>query len=210
MRRVIVVVALLAAAALAADNTPPEGFTALFNGKDLTSWGTGVGKEANEKQIAEWKVEGGIVKYTGKDGELWSTKSYKDFVLMVEWRMEKPADSGIYVRGSSKCQANIWVNELGSGEVYGYRTDKNMPEEVQKAATPSKKADKPLGEWNAFVITVKGERMTVELNGEKVIDNLQMVKCPAEGAIALQNHGQPLDFKNIYIKELKEEAKKAE
>ena len=195
----------LAAAAFAADNTPPEGFTALLNGKDLTGWGAGVGKPASEKQIAEWKIEEGIIKYTGKDGDLWTTKSYKDFVLMVEWRMAATADSGIYVRGSSKCQANIWVNDLGSGEVYGYRTDKSMPEEIQKAATPSKKADKPLGEWNAFVITVKGDRMTVELNGEKVIDNLQMLKCPADGPIALQNHGQPLDFKNIYIKELKAE-----
>lgn len=206
MRRVIVVVALVAAAgAIAADNAPPEGFTALFNGKDLTGWGTRDGKPATAQQVAEWKVEDGIIKYTGKDGDLWTTKSYKDFVLMVEWKMDKPADSGIYVRGSSKCQANIWDNKLGSGEVYGYRTDAKMPEEVRKAATPSKKADKPLGEWNAFVITVKGDRMTVELNGEKVIDNLQMVGCPADGPIALQNHGQPLDFKNIYIKELKAE-----
>ncbi len=205
MRRAIVVVALLAAAALAADNTPPEGFTALFNGKDLTGWGAGVGKPASAQQVAEWKVEGGIIKYTGKSSDLWTTKAYKDFVLMVEWRFEKPGDSGIFVRGSAKCQANIWENKLGSGEVYGYRTDKSMPPEVQKAATPSKKADKPVGEWNAFVITVKGDRMTIELNGEKVIDNLQMVGCPAEGPIALQNHGNPLEFKNIYIKELKAE-----
>ena len=208
MRRAVALVVLLGAVALAADNTPPEGFTALFNGKDLTGWGTGVDKPANEKQIAEWKIEGGIIKYTGKDGDLWTTKSYKDFVLMVEWRFEKPGDSGIYVRGSSKCQANIWVNDLGSGEIWGYRTDNGMPEEVRKAATPSKKADKPVGEWNAFIITVKGDRMTVVLNGETVINGLQMLKCPAEGAIALQNHGNPLEFRNIYIKEVKDEAAK--
>jgi hypothetical protein len=189
---------------LAADNTPPEGFAALFNGKDVAGWGGRDGKPANEKQIAEWKVEDGIIKYTGKGGDLWTTKSYKDFVLMVDWRFEKAGDSGIYVRGSSKCQANIWVNPLGSGEVYGYRVDKNMPEEVRKAATPLKKADKPVGEWNSFVITVKGDRMTVVLNGEKVIDNLQMVNCPPEGPIALQNHTNPLDFRSIYIKELKD------
>jgi len=206
MRRTVVVVALLVAAgAMAADNTPPEGFTALFNGKDLTGWGTRDGKPASALQVSEWQVADGIIKYTGKDGDLWTTKSYKDFILMVEWRFEKPGDSGIYVRGSSKCQANIWVNPLGSGEVYGYRTDAKMPEEVRKAATPLKKADKPVGEWNAFVITVKGDRMSVVLNGEKVIDNLQMIGCPTEGPIALQNHGNPLEFKNIYIKELKAE-----
>ncbi|HPD16511.1 MAG TPA: DUF1080 domain-containing protein [Planctomycetota bacterium] len=208
MRRAVAWMVLLGAVALAADNTPPEGFTALFNGKDLTGWGAGVGKPATEKQIAEWKVEDGIIKYTGKDGDLWTTKSFKDFVLMVEWRLPAPGDSGIYVRGSSKCQANIWVSELGSGEVYGYRTDGSLPEEIRKAATPSKEADKPVGEWNAFVITVKGDRMTVELNGEKVIDGLQMVKCPAEGPIALQNHGNPLEFRNIYIKELTDEPAK--
>jgi len=198
----------LAAAAFAADNTPPEGFTALLNGKDLTGWGTGVGKPASEKQIAEWKIEEGIIKYTGKDGDLWTTKSYKDFVLMVEWRMAATADSGIYVRGSSKCQANIWVNDLGSGEVYGYRTDAKQPEEVRKACTPKKKADKPVGEWNSFVITMKGDRLTVVLNGEEVISNAQLPGAAAKGPIALQHHGNPMEFRNISIKELKEPAAK--
>jgi hypothetical protein len=190
----------LAAAALAADNAPPEGFTALFSGKDLSGWECK--KEGWEEN---WKIEEGVIRYDGKAGDLWTKDKYKDFVLMVDWRFEKAGDSGIFVRGSSKCQANIWVNELGSGEVYGYRTDAKMPEEVRKAATPLKKADKPVGEWNSFTITVKGDRMTVELNGEKVIDNLQMVGCPAEGAIALQHHGNPIQFKNVYIKELRGE-----
>ena len=209
MRRLLVGVVAVAVGlvAVGADNTPPEGFTALFNGKDLTGWECKGSPKAKPRQDAaeHWTIEDGVLKYDGKCTNLWTAKSYKDFVLMVDWRLPKPGDSGIYVRGSSKCQANIWVNPLGSGEVYGYRVDKNMPEEVRKAATPSKVADKPVGQWNSFVITVKGDRMTVVLNGETVIDNLQMLKCPPEGPIALQHHGQPLDFRNIYIKELKAE-----
>jgi hypothetical protein len=202
----VMVVSCLCGLAFAADNTPPEGFTAVFNGKDLADWEAK--GSAKVQPISgwqdHWKVEDGIIKYDGKCNTLWTKKSYVDFILMVDWRMpERNVDSGIYVRGSSKCQANIWNNPVGSGEVWGYRTDKNLPEEIHKAATPSKRADKPIGEWNSFVITVKGDRITVVLNGETVINNLQMIGCPPEGPIALQHHGQPVEFKNIYIKEIK-------
>lgn len=179
------------------DNTPPEGFVALFNGKDLTGW------KADEQAKQHWRVADGIIKYDGKSRDLWTEQSFTDFILKVDWRMEGNADSGIYLRGSSKAQANIWNNPLGSGEVWGYRTDAKMPEEIRKAATPKKKADKPLGQWNTFVITLKGERLTVVLNGEEVISNLQLIGVPKSGPIALQNHGNPLDFRNILIKELK-------
>jgi len=207
MRQWILIGLLLAgfaSPALAADIAPPDGFVALFNGKNLDGWEAKPQPKAKPRaDVAEhWAVKDGVLQYDGKCTHLWTKQSFKDYVLMVSWRLPKPGDSGIYNRGSSKCQANIWPNPLGSGEVYGYRTDAKMPEEVRKAATPSKKADKPIGEWNDFVITVQGDRMTVVLNGEKVIDNLQMIGCPTEGPIALQHHGQPLEFKSIYIKGL--------
>jgi len=111
-------------------------------------------------------------------------------------------DSGIYLRGRSKSQVNIWCHEMGSGEVWGYRTDKNQPEEVRKACTPAKKMDKPVGQWNTFAIAMKGDCLTVELNGEVVIDNAQLPGVPVEGEIALQRHGSPIEFKNIYVKEV--------
>jgi hypothetical protein len=174
-----------------------DGFRPLFNGKDLTGW------KADEQAKQHWAVADGIINYDGKGRDLWTEQSFTDFVLKVDWRMEGNADSGIYLRGSSKAQANIWNNPLGSGEVWGYRTDAKMPEEIRKAATPKKKADKPIGEWNTFVITLKGEQLTVVLNGEEVIANLQLVGVPKTGPIALQNHGNPLQFRNILIKELK-------
>ena len=205
----LVATVALSATLLAADNTPPEGFTKLFNGKDFTGWQAKQGKPESDAEKAKWqehwKVADGIIKFDGNGPNLWTSKKFKDFVLMVDWRFPKPGDSGIYLRGQSKSQVNIWCNQMGSGEVWGYRTDKNQPEEVVKACTPIKKTDKPVGEWNTFVITMKGDRLSVELNGEVVIKNAQLPGVPPEGEIALQRHGSPIDFKNIYIKELKAE-----
>ena len=123
-------------------------------------------------------------------------------------------DSGIYLRGSSKAQVNIWMWPIGSGEVYGYRTDPKMLAAVRAAVTPKKHADKPRGDWNHFEITMKGDRLTVVLNGQEVIANAQLPGVPAEGPIALQHHGSMKDgkwtgppslvqFRNIEIKKLK-------
>src|SRR3954468_24936489 len=92
-------------------------------------------------------------------------------------------DSGLLFRGTQKCQANIWSQELGSGEINGFRTDKKMPQNVRRACIPIKNADRPLGEWNAFLVTVKGDRMTVDLNGERVIDAPDLPDLPKTGPI---------------------------
>ncbi len=123
------------------------------------------------------------------------------------------SDSGVYLRGSSKAQVNIWTWPIGSGEVYGYRMDRNMPPEVRAGVTPSMMADNHIGEWNTFEITMKGDRLTVVLNGHTVIENAQLPDVPESGPIALQHHGRMVDgvwvsspslvqFRNIYIKEL--------
>jgi hypothetical protein len=122
-------------------------------------------------------------------------------VKMIE--IQDYGDSGIFLRGNSKSQVNIWSWPIGSGEVYGYRTDPEMAPDVRAAVTPKVHADNPFGEWNRFVITMKGERLTVVLNGKTVIENAPLPGVPPKGAIALQHHGDPLQFANLYIKELK-------
>ncbi len=87
-------------------------------------------------------------------------------------------DSGILLRGQDKAQVNITCNTIGSGELYGYRVDKKMPAEVRAGAIPRVKADSPLGKWNRFVITLKKDRVTVVLNGQTVIDNVQLPGHP--------------------------------
>ncbi|RQW04086.1 DUF1080 domain-containing protein, partial [candidate division KSB1 bacterium] len=111
-------------------------------------------------------------------------------------------DSGIYLRGSSKSQINMWNWPVGSGEIYGYRTDAKMPPEVRRAATPIQNADNPVGEWNRFEITVIDEEVTVLLNDKLVIDKARLPGMPERGPIALQHHGDHVQFANIYIKEL--------
>ncbi len=234
MRHTILPAALLIAVAscpLPADesqlNVPPEGFHALFNGKDLTGWKT------NERIEEHWKVVDGVLDYDPRASDLWTEESFADFVLLVDWRLKTAKelygtetepdgspiahspDSGIYLRGMSKAQTNIWVNPLGSGEVWGYRTDKNMPEEVREGVTPRVNADNPVGEWNRQKTIMRGDRLTVVLNGQTVIENAQLPGIPESGPIALQHHGRfneetgrwvggpsNVQFRNIFIKEL--------
>jgi hypothetical protein len=210
----IVGLVLAAGPAWAADNTPPEGFKALFNGKDLTGWQglisikdrakmtpdelTKAQKDANDKILPHWTVKDGVLHYDGKGNSLQTAKDYGDFELWVDWKIGKGGDSGIYVRGNPQIQ--IWDNAVGSGGLFN--NQKNPKD-------PSKKADKPAGEWNTFRILMKGDKVTVYLNGELVVDNVPMENywergqpLPAKGPIELQHHGNPLEFKNIYIKEL--------
>jgi hypothetical protein len=124
------------------------------------------------------------------------------------------SDSGVYVRDmKGKSQINIWCWPIGSGEVYGYRMDKSMPASVRAGVTPRTQADRPVGEWNEFEITLKGDRLTVVLNGKTVLENAELPGIPARGPIALQHHGNYKDgkytgppslvqFRNIRIKPL--------
>lgn len=124
------------------------------------------------------------------------------------------SDSGVYLRDTEgKSQVNMWCWPIGSGEVYGYRMDASLPPEVRAGVTPKTQADKPVGEWNSFEITMKGDRLTVVLNGVTVIENAQLPGIPAKGPLSLQHHGGFKDgkytgppslvqFRNIRIKPL--------
>lgn len=194
---ILYLASLALAVGTAAAVAPPPGFTALFNGRDLGGW------RAEEGAAERWQVRDGVIDYDGKGKDLWSEREYGDFVLKVDWRLMKPGgDSGVYLRGSSKSQINIWCDALGSGELYGYRTDASLPESVRKGVTPSKRADRPVGEWNSFTITMRGERVTVDLNGERVINDALLPGVKPRGPIALQSHGDPIQFRNISIREL--------
>lgn len=209
----------LATSLYAADNTPPQGFIALFNGKDLTGWkGLPKGefenpakraaadpeklaaaqKGADESMRAHWSVVDGVLHYDGKGHSLMSAKDYGDFELYVDWKIGSKGDSGIYLRGSPQVQ--IWDDPIGSG---GFYNNQKNP------SKPSKQADKPVGQWNTFHIKMVGERVTVTLNGATVVDNVVMENywdrsqpIFPTGSIELQHHGNPLEFKNIYVKEL--------
>jgi hypothetical protein len=205
-----------------------EGFTPLYSGVDLSGWKTDPGhaghwvpkdwilaydgqSQAGDKNLWTQQEFGDFVlvcdwrwtrkpattprpvllpsgdEATGADGK------------PKQEEVPDAGDSGIYLRGSSKSQVNIWCWPAGSGEIWGYRTDRSQPPEVRAAATPKKKADKPVGQWNRFVITLRGDRLTVNLNGETVIEDAYLPGLPARGPIALQHHGDPIEFANLYV-----------
>ena len=208
------------------DNTPPAGFTALFNGKDLAGW-KGVARaenfdnpvvrhaatpakraeiqtKADEEMRANWHVrDGGALFFDGKGYSLATAKDYGDFEMWVDWRLlTVRGDSGIYLRGSPQVQIwdahNQW--NIGSGGLY------NNQKNPSKALSI---ADRQIGDWNSFYIKMVGDKVTVKLNGVLVVDNTVLENYwdrnqpifPKE-QIELQCHGDPIEFKNIYIREL--------
>jgi hypothetical protein len=204
------------------DNTPPQGFTALFDGKDLRGWKGLVAdpphrakmtpeelaaaqKKADASAFEHWKAQDGEIVYDGKDNSLCTAKDYRDFEMLVDWKIEKGGDSGIYLRGSPQVQ--IWdpdnhPGRPGEGSGGLYNNEKNP-------SGPSKRADKPVGEWNRFRILMVGDKVTVYLNNELVVHNVTMENywerdrpIYDSGQIELQHHGSILRFKNIYIREV--------
>ena len=109
-------------------------------------------------------------------------------------------DSGIFLRGSAKSQVNLWCWSVGSGEVWGYRTDQSMPADVRAAVTPRVNADNPVGDWNRYFIRMRGDRLTVILNGKTVIDQARLPGVNEEGPIAFQSHGNEVEFRNVLIR----------
>jgi len=124
------------------------------------------------------------------------------------------SDSGIFLRGEGNYQVNIWCWPIGSGEMYGVRMDRNTDPEIRAGVTPRTQADRPVGEWNRFEITVRGQTVKVVLNGKSVLPGVTLPGLPPRGRIALQHHGGKgsdgqwnsspslLQFKNIFIREL--------
>lgn len=211
------------------DNTAPAGFTTLFNGKDLTNWkglaaapndnpfkraalapdeAAKVQAAADENMKAHWQVADGALVFDGKGASLATAKKYGDFDFYVDWKIPAKADSGIYLRGTPQVQ--IWDpanpaqfsvgNQKGSGGMWNNKG---------AGKDPLVLADKAIGEWNTFHIRMIGDLATIWLNGKLVIDKAPLdnywapgTPLPREEQIELQNHGNNLWFKNVYVREL--------
>ena len=113
-------------------------------------------------------------------------------------------DSGLYLRGDARAQVNIWSQPMGSGDINSYHKDAKLPVEIRRACVPKTNADRPPGQWNRFRITMQGDRVTVVLNGRTVIEHAQLPGVPQRGPIALQNHRDPIEFRNLFLKRLPE------
>jgi len=228
---------------VAADNEAPPGFTSLFNGRDLANWKAPEGDNGHWKVVdgvidydagseaksdknlwsereygdfvlqVDWRIKetpytNPNVPYILPDG------THARDIKGKEMKMSLPdSDSGVFIRGSGTHQINIWCWPIGSGEMYGVRMDAKRPPDVRAAVTPRTQADRPVGQWNHFEITVRGKTVTVVLNGKTVIPGAQIADLPERGRIAFQHHGGKRDgtwnsppslvqFKNVFVKEI--------
>jgi len=203
---------------------PPDGFRALFNGKNLSGWhgnnphttSKAKDKKASlKKQAAEfkeyWTVENGELVNNGKGPYATTDKDFGDIELMLEYKTVAKADSGIYLRGNPQVQ--IWDTTEAGGK-WKIGADKGSGGLYNNKDSPGKDplvhADRPFGEWNQVKVRMIGSRTWVWLNDKLVVDGVIFknfwskgkTPLPATGPIHLQTHGGEIRWRNIFIREI--------
>ena len=218
---------------LAADGREeaPDGFVTLFNGKDLTGWKgvtpeekfnwPGVRRAAVPEKLWEmqakadklmkehWHVRDGVLFFDGLPGgnSLAVNRDYANLEMIADWRLLRVnGDSGFYLRGMSQVQ--IWDPNTWGGQGSGglWNDEKNF-------FGATSREDRPIGDWNTFRMRMVGDKVTVWFNDVKVVDAVPLENCwnydkpiPFRDNIQLQCHGDPVEFRNLFIRELPEDA----
>ena len=210
-------------------NVPPEGFTALFNGKDFSAF------RMHPKVKSMWSIEDGVLKSHGLleewGADLATKKTYKDFVLLVDFRMPTDSDSGIHFRklipemgyfGQTE-QMNIGTGRrMGQLESIGFiRANKlKAAQRLQASDIPQvRQVDPEIGQWHTLKITMIGRTLSAELDGQVMIDHYEypqwLLSTEAE-QLRFQKHRYlanertgkknpcSIEFRNIFIKEIPE------
>jgi hypothetical protein len=212
-------------------NVPPDGFTAIFNGKDFSAF------RIHPKVEKMWTIEDGVLKSHGLleewGADLVTKKKYKDFVLLVDFRMPTDSDSGIHFRklipemgyfGQTE-QMNLGTgHRMGQLESIGFmRANKLEAAQRLKASDipKVKQLDPTVGQWHTVKITMIGRTFSAELDGQVMIDNYgypQWHLSTEAEQLRFQKHrylentrtGErnpcPIEFRNIFIKEIKARA----
>lgn len=179
------------------------GWTKLLNGKDLTGWKPRPDRTGKNC----WKVVNGELVNQLKRGEhgidLITEKTFKDFMLHVEFKVPKNGNSGVYLRGRIEVQVH---------DSYGQEPAMHTCGSLYSKKVASKVVSKKPGEWQCFNITLKGNTVTVVQNGETIIDKFD---CPGPtggeldgknfgkpGPIMLQGDHTAVAYRNIWIKPL--------
>ena len=220
-------------ATLSAEPAAPEGFRALFNGKDLTGWYgwnphstvkfqgdklSGALKAQRNEFPSHWRVENEELVNVGTGPYACTEEQFGDIELLIDYKTVPKADSGIYLRGTPQVQIWDWNQvfdpqkpdrrpHLGSGGLFN-----NTPNAPGR--DPLELADKPFGEWNKFRIKQVGAKTWVWLNGKIVVDGAVMENywnraepLPATGPIMLQTHGGEIRWRNIFVRAISDKEK---
>ena len=211
---------------------PPPGFTAIFNGQDLTGW-YGLGhfdpqklwamspderakkREADMAQFkAHWRVENAELVNDGSGPYATTEKEFGDVELLIDYKTVPKADSGIYLRATPQVQIWDFTEEGGKWNIGADKGSGGLWNNSSGAPgkDPLVLADKPFGEWNHFRILQVGSRTTIHLNDKLVVDNAIMQNywdrarpLFPRGPIQLQTHGGEIRWRNIYLREIPSE-----
>ncbi len=199
------------------DKDVPANFQPLFNGKDLTGWRVNEGGN-----LKVWGAEKGILYVQGGGGGwLMTEKEYSNFELRLEFKLPKAGNSGVALRsalkGNPHAEAGMEIQLLDDPWYLDEKNYKGLKKtqltgSIYGIVPPSKEALKPVGEWNKMRILAVGSKITIELNGEKIVDaNLLDHKdkekdhkgmLRPKGHLGLQSHDGRVEFRNLYVKEL--------
>ena len=170
---------------------PAQGgeWTTLFDGSSLDGW-TVLGD-------ANWELADGAVSANSGRGFLISEESYGDFELRVEFWVDEPANSGVFIR----CADPQSVNDRNSYEaqIYDTRGDQYRTGGIVNVAAPNTVINTG-GQWNTYEITAQGSRLVLILNGTQTVDTTD--DQFGNGPLALQYRAGTVRFRNVQIRSL--------
>jgi Domain of Unknown Function (DUF1080) len=201
-------------ACLLVASAPPDevetGFVPMFDGKTLDGWKQ-VGGKANYRVDGD-EIVGTVDPAMKGNSFLWTEKTYGDFILKLDLKLDIPGNSGIQFRSHER------VEKDGSTRVFGYQAEVDpsarawsggLYDEARRAWLQDLK-DRPearkafqLKGWNTYEIEARGPHLTIKLNGIPCSDYLDTADL--EGFIALQVHAGKegmIRWKNVRIKDL--------
>lgn len=219
---------LVAASDGVAQTETPEGFESIFNGKDLSGWFAMPTEDprkfaalsdaeqqskiaALEKETAKsWRVEDSLIINDGQGPYLTSKRNFRDYELLIDFKLEAGGDSGVYLKATPQVQ--VWDTthepsfkhgaEKGSGGLWN--NAKGSP-----ARFPLVNADNPVGQWNTIRVIQVGARTSIWLNGKMIVDHQIMdnywareLPLIASGPIQLQTHGGKMYWRNVFVREI--------
>jgi len=193
-------------------NEEPAFAGDLFNGIDLTGWQV-IGNTPDS-----WKVEDGIL-YTdgGSGGWISTTKEYDNFRLELEFRVPPDGNSGVFIRAPREGDPAYTGMEIqvldDAAPMYATLQPWQYTGSIYGVVAPSGRFSKPANEWQKMVIVCDGPKVTVNLNDHEIINANLIVHMDQEnthpglknrkGYIGLQNHSTKIEYRKVWIEELK-------
>jgi hypothetical protein len=188
----------------------PTSHIELFNGKDFTGWTFFMRSNAEPKLT--WSIENGIIKCTGKPtGYMRTVENYRDYKVSVEWRFIKPGNTGVTVHmqepdavwpATIECQGQH--NDQGDFWMQGGATCKDhTTKQTRRSKMPEPSNEKPVGEWNTFVVECRGSTVKIFVN-DKLMNTA--TECSvSSGHIGLQSEGADMEVRKVSLDPLKPE-----